>query len=224
MAEKVMRYLAFGRSVVFLAIVTGSVDTEAAARRSGDLLDDPAEPAVIELRPGPVASRSPVNPGTESAFSGNPLWSLPLSSLTITRDRPIFSPSRRPLPAASLPSPSAVIAPAAAVSDRLSITLVGTIASGPDSIVIFTESGSQDVIRLRIGEAQNGWVLRTVQNREASFEKGSQIETIAMAKFEEHLAVPLGAPSHPIPLTPASPASSSPAFAVPQSSGRAGRR
>src|ERR1700682_5261696 len=30
--------------------------------------------------------------------AGNPLWAVPLRSLSVPRDRPIFSPSRRPPP------------------------------------------------------------------------------------------------------------------------------
>ena len=42
-----------------------------------------APPAAARERPAP---------------SGNPLWTLPLKQLSITRERPIFSPSRRPPP------------------------------------------------------------------------------------------------------------------------------
>ena len=38
--------------------------------------------------------------------SGNPLWAIPLRALTVTRDRPIFSPSRRPPAAAVIAAPA----------------------------------------------------------------------------------------------------------------------
>jgi len=44
--------------------------------------------------------RAPAKDAPERAQIGNPLWAIPLDSLTITRDRPLFTPSRRaPVPA-----------------------------------------------------------------------------------------------------------------------------
>src|SRR5216684_625555 len=47
-----------------------------------------------------TAARS-ADPAVESSTPGNPLWALPLKQLSTTRDRPIFSPSRRPPPPAT---------------------------------------------------------------------------------------------------------------------------
>ena len=94
-----------------------------------DLLDDlGAAPAMVpprgELRIPPAGTgtkpRGPI---------ANPLWAIPLSKLSATRERPIFSPTRRP-------PPPAVIAPAVAplakrpVSRpplRPELTLIGTV-------------------------------------------------------------------------------------------------
>src|SRR4051812_9399513 len=46
----------------------------------------------------PLAGPKPNTP--VPATSGNPLWSVPLSMLTATQERPIFSASRRPPPRA----------------------------------------------------------------------------------------------------------------------------
>src|SRR5258708_33146709 len=35
---------------------------------------------------------------TEAGSTGNPLWAVPLDALSMTRERPLFSPSRRPPP------------------------------------------------------------------------------------------------------------------------------
>src|SRR5215813_8008992 len=42
---------------------------------------------------------------------GNPLWSIPVKTLAATRDRPIFSPSRRPPPAPVIAAPQVLPAP-----------------------------------------------------------------------------------------------------------------
>src|ERR1700756_873862 len=51
------------------------------------------------------ADRPAVPVAREHGPSGNPLWGIPLRVLTATRERPLFSPSRRP------PAPPAVAAP-----------------------------------------------------------------------------------------------------------------
>ena len=73
-------------------------ETTVGAPGAANQVGDPKGPAGLtpELRPAaPVDRRS-----QERAPSGNPLWAVPLSLLSVTRDRPIFSPSRRPPPAA----------------------------------------------------------------------------------------------------------------------------
>src|SRR5690349_6428339 len=97
---------------------------------------------------------------------GNPLWSVPLSTLSATQERPIFSASRRP-------PPRAVVAPAAeqasapppprpAEPERPPLALIGAVVGEGDSIAVFVDRTSQKMIRLRPGEAHAGWVLSSV--------------------------------------------------------------
>ncbi len=110
--------------------------------------------------------------------SGNPLWALPLKQLSMTRDRPIFSPSRRPPP-----SPTTLVAPVAvrqpvkpAEPVRPTVTLLGTIigSGSDDQIGIFLDAATHDVIRLRVGEDHQGWVLRAVKAREVTLAKDGE--------------------------------------------------
>src|SRR5262245_34049779 len=60
---------------------------------------------------GLSAGGAPPEPEAASADGeprGNPLWAIPLESLNVTRERPIFLPSRRP------PAPQVVASPAPA--------------------------------------------------------------------------------------------------------------
>src|SRR3954451_20914176 len=55
-----------------------------------DLPPSGVVPAPVDVSPtAPARVQQPADP------SGNPLWAVPLSSLTATRERPIFLPSRR---------------------------------------------------------------------------------------------------------------------------------
>jgi general secretion pathway protein N len=102
-----------------------------------------------------------------AARPGNPLWKIPLSSLTATRERPLFSPSRRP-PAIvnAAPEPSTTVAVAGPNRPRL--LLVGAIAGDTESIAIFIDSATKSVIRLRTGESHAGWELRAVNGQQVT--------------------------------------------------------
>lgn len=124
----------------------------------------PAEPVtVVRSAPAPVApTRTP---------SANPLWAIPLSRLSETRDRPIFSASRRPPPVAAAnaapvkpPPPKREIRPPP-------LSLVGTIASEDESFGIFLDQSTKAALRLKVGEDYQGWKLQTIRGREVTMEK-----------------------------------------------------
>jgi hypothetical protein len=111
--------------------------------------------------------------------SANPLWRLPLGQLSTTRERPIFSPSRRPPALApTYVAPVAVRQPAKPPEPEFpAMALVGTII-GTDGyrMAIFrdTSDASQDALRLRIGESYHGWEVRLISAREASLVKNGE--------------------------------------------------
>src|SRR6266496_1371786 len=125
----------------------------------------------------PVRAAAP-----DSAGIGNPLWTIPLNTLTATRERPLFTPSRRPptqaLPAviASVPPPP----PPVAEPEQLGLRLLGTIAGREDGIAICLNLATSEVVRVRTGESFDGWHLRTVRGREATFEKAARQEVLAL--------------------------------------------
>jgi hypothetical protein len=148
----------------------------ASAMSASPLLDSPAAPA-------PVAVKSPERPpaATEHGPSANPLWAIPLAILSITRERPIFSPSRRPPPpaAASAPVPKAPLLQPARV-ERPQLSLVGTIIGEDRSFGIFVDQSTKAALRLRIGEDYQGWKLRSVQGRKATLERDQQTAVLSL--------------------------------------------
>jgi hypothetical protein len=117
--------------------------------------------------------------------SGNPLWAIPIKDLSETRDRPIFTPSRRPPPPAVVEKPYTPPPPPPRVETKpppepLALSLLGTIAGDSDGVALFMEKGSQEVVRLRTGESHQGWVLRSVQGRQAMLEKGDRKEIVTL--------------------------------------------
>jgi general secretion pathway protein N len=173
----------------------------AATTRGGENLLDERPPApVMELRPGPAAEPAAAQP---EPVLGNPLWSIPVRALSATRERPIFSPSRRPPPPviANVPVAKPLAVPvAAAPPEPLALRLIGTIATPNGGIAILSEDSVRPSIRLRLGESHSGWVLREVQSREVSLEKGDRIETIVLQR--DNVSSNIGDP--PAPVDPAS--------------------
>ena len=135
-----------------------------------------AAPSSANLTPGSnVASRS-----------GNPLWAVPLTALTATRDRPLFSASRRPpvvaLPAAAPPKPEALAPPP---PERPLLTLVGTIVSREASLAMLQGSGAEAISRLRLGQENDGWRVRGIGLRSIVVEKGERSVELALPKPNE---------------------------------------
>jgi hypothetical protein len=130
--------------------------------------------------PTPDASR-PNQPATR-VQTGNPLWAVPLRSLSITRERPLFSPSRRPPPPAvvAVPSAPAQPSPKPTEPDHPLLTLVGTIVGKTQSIGIFVDQVTKSVMRLKIGQDHAGWTLLAIRQRETVFQKDQQQATLVL--------------------------------------------
>ena len=119
--------------------------TPAAAVVPGGLAERVADPSQKSALP--VAETVPVDIATLQD-SINPLWLVPIESLSAIQDRPIFSPSRR---RAADPSPSLVEhgpLPLIGQALRPALVLVGAVAGETDGIGIFLDEATKDIVRL----------------------------------------------------------------------------
>jgi general secretion pathway protein N len=153
-----------------------------------------------------TAPHAVVDPRADGASSprdrqatGNPLWAVPLRALSATRERPIFSPSRRP-PAPVVAAPQIASPPPVAAKpaepDHPLLSLVGTIVGENEGIGIFLEQASNKVVRLKTGQSHSGWSLRAVRGREAIFDKDKLTATLALPAPG---AAPVAQPGVPVP-------------------------
>ncbi|KWV43991.1 hypothetical protein AS156_24710 [Bradyrhizobium macuxiense] len=134
--------------------------------------------------------------------SGNSLWSVPLSMLTATVARPIFSASRRPpQPAVVAPPTESAIKPlpAPAVPDRPALALIGAVVGDDDAIAVFLDQTTQKIVRLRQGDTQAGWQLSAVQGREVTFKKAGRSEVLTLQRQDGTAAAPARSPTMPAP-------------------------
>lgn len=148
-------------------------DARAGSPAASAIWAQPAPRAQVQAVTAPAAS----GPAPERALSANPLWAIPLSALSGTRDRPIFSSSRRPPAPAVAPAilPNVAIVPKAREPERPQLSLVGTIASDDEGFGIFLDQSTKAALRLRVGEDYQGWKLQSVQGREAILQKDQQV-------------------------------------------------
>jgi general secretion pathway protein N len=195
----------FTIGLTLLALSVQGVASAAAV--SSDALDADLADEARPNRP-PAASSAPAAPVTAVRVvappsapaqtpSANPLWGVPLGRLSGTRDRPIFSPSRRPPPVA-IAEPALVAPPRKKEVEPPQLSLVGTIASGDEGFGIFLDQSTKTALRLKLGENHQGWKLRAIRGPEVTMEKG---------ELEAVLALPqpgAGQPTgevHPRPVT-----------------------
>jgi hypothetical protein len=126
-------------------------------------------------------------PTDERSPSGNPLWTIPLTSLAATRERPVFSSSRRPPPpvvavkAPALPAPP----PKPAEPEKPQLALVGTILEETgEGIGLFMIPAEHTAFRLKTGENHKGWILRKVEPRQVMLEKEKQIAILELPRHD----------------------------------------
>jgi general secretion pathway protein N len=152
----------------------------------------------------PLANPNPARDTGEAAPRGNPLWSIPLSALSATQERPIFSASRRPPPRAVVaPHVDQVAAPpppSPAAPERPPLALIGAVVGEGDAIAVFLDRTNQKVIRLRQGETHAGWQLSAVRRREVTLKKADRTEVVALQRAEGPAVAPT--PGAPGPIVP----------------------
>ena len=171
--------LRFTNQALVLAILSCAA-TICASPAGADAVDQSVTSAAVEIgRSGPQA-RKAQSDATTSA--GNPVLAIPLSKLSMTRDRPIFSPSRRPPMVAAPPVMARQVEPAKpAEPENPPLVLVGTVAGEDSGIAVFVELASENTVRLRINESHQGWTLNSIVGREVTLLKGRKSSVLALA-------------------------------------------
>ncbi|WFU75126.1 general secretion pathway protein GspN [Bradyrhizobium sp. CB2312] len=138
----------------------------------------------------PATSASAVSPAARTAspvkreaMKGNPLWAVPLATLSETGERPIFSASRRPPPpVASVAASSAPPPPPGPPQAELHLVLVGTVIGGDQSVGIFVDEDSKTTLRLKLDGDYQGWKLLSVHRREVIMARGELTETLELTR------------------------------------------
>lgn len=175
-----------------LALTLIAVSISGARAEDGDASDRAQTTATVEgaRSSGPnalegVQGSAPTLPGDVGA-GGNPLWSVHLSALSATRDRPLFSVTRRPPPAAVIAAPpSQASTPSEAKPsepERPPFALVGTIVGSGAHIALLLNRSTNLVTRLREGESELGWRAQLIGPRSIVLHRGAESATLEFPK------------------------------------------
>jgi hypothetical protein len=108
-----------------------------------------------------------------SAALVSPLAARALDALPATRDRPLFSPSRRPLA-----PPPVVAMPAAPPPSPPSVTLLGIVLDVGEARAIVQAAGK--VRRVRIGDDIEGWKVTQIEQRRLMLSLDDRVASYTM--------------------------------------------
>lgn len=171
------------------AILIAAAVVAAAIALMGDITSAANDPLALApgegvgrpptLGPGPDINASPSS-AAEPVLRGNPLWGITVESLSATRDRPLFSPSRRP-PAAVAPTTSFNVT-APSEPEKPPLDLIGIVTGSGEGYAVFVNTTTHAVIRLRTGEGHDGWVLLTAKGHEAVLQRHDRTVVVSFPK------------------------------------------
>jgi general secretion pathway protein N len=107
-----------------------------------------------------AAEQAPVAKIGPAAAPVSPLAAQPLDRFSVTRDRPLFSPTRRP-PAA----PVVAAAPPPPPPPPPEVMLLGVVMDGDDAHALVRTGPAAKILRLRIGDEIGGWKVGQIESR-----------------------------------------------------------
>jgi hypothetical protein len=115
-------------------------------------------------------------PATPTAGLASPLAAQPLDHLSATRERPLFSASRRLPP----PPPAPTIGPPPPPPPPPNVTLVGIVMDAEEAHAIVRSGSQNEMRRVRIGDDIGGWKVSQIEGRKLVLSLDSRLATFTM--------------------------------------------
>lgn len=121
--------------------------------------------------------------GEPPARPSHPLAALSLDSLAATRERPLFSPTRRP--PAPPPAPVAAAAappppPPPAPPEPPALTFFGVVAEGDGARALVRVGAENESLRVRVGDRIGAWAVSDIDRRRLVLSLGDRLETFTL--------------------------------------------
>jgi hypothetical protein len=109
------------------------------------------------------------------ATPASPLAARPLDGFSATRDRPLFSPTRRPPP----PPPVLVAAPTPPPPPP-NVALLGVVMDGEQAHAVVRAGPTEKVLRVSIGDDIGGWKVGQIEERKLVLLRNGRTATFTM--------------------------------------------
>ena len=169
------------RSLVLTAFTVATTAMLSVLPAGAEQADETGDTSATQIKQT-TSHPAQVSPDAKHFRRPGAVLPVPLSKLSMTRDRPIFSPSRRPPPLPAAPVIAKRVEPAKPPEpEQPPLILVGTVAGGDSGIAVFVEQSTENTVRLRVNESHQGWTLRSIQGREVTLLKDRKSSVLALA-------------------------------------------
>jgi hypothetical protein len=143
----------------------------------------PISVALLVMMPAPVmaADASPQSPPSSPPLAAqeslpSPLAAQPLDRLSATRERPLFSPTRRPPP----PPPQVAAAPPPPPAPPPNVALFGIVMDGDEARAVVRAGPAEKIMRVGIGDDIGGWKVAQIEGRRLVLALNGRIATFMM--------------------------------------------
>ena len=158
---------------------------------------------LLALTPAPVvaADASPQPPPSPPALPAeggvlpSPLAAQPLDRLSATRERPLFSPTRRPPPR----PPPVVVAPEPPPPPPPppDVALFGIVMDGDEVHAVVRAGPAAKITRVRVGDDIGGWKVAQIDGRRLILSLDDRIATFLMFAGNSANGAPRTGPEAP---------------------------
>jgi hypothetical protein len=142
------------------------------------MMPAPAMAADPSQQPSPSPPPLAAEGRGASAALPSPLAAQPLDRLSATRERPLFSPTRRPQPpppvVAAAPEPPPPPAPPP------NVALFGIVMDGDEARAVVRAGPAEKIMRVGIGDDIGGWKVAHIEGRRLVLSLNGRIATFMM--------------------------------------------
>jgi hypothetical protein len=136
-----------------------------------------SEPSALAKKAGETPAL-PAQGGEGTDALPSPLAAQPLDRLSATRERPLFSPTRRPPP----PPPPVVVAPEPPPPPPPppDVALFGIVMDGDEAHAVVRAGPAAKIMNVRVGDDIGGWKVAQIEGRQLVLSLDDRIATFMM--------------------------------------------
>jgi hypothetical protein len=165
--------------ILVLAILSlGPISLPFGHAIAGDLsqVSSATNPSQVSSATNPSQVSSATNPSQVSNAT-NPIARYSLDELAATRDRPLFSPKRRPTQILQQPVP---VVSAPTIPPAPQVKLLGVVLDGNKTHVLVQIPPRPETIRLRIGDDVMGWKITRIEPQQVVIALADRVVTFSL--------------------------------------------